>query len=227
MSKHSLLDQIIVQAKKTNNKQTEKQKRIIESAIKLFAEKGYSNTSTSEIAKVAEVSEGTIFKHYGTKDKLLLSLILPYIKEFLPSIADEVFSEIINDTVTTFEEFLRAFLNNRIQFIAENRELFQIVIKEMIYKEELKNELLPYFFEIANPRMTKIVNHFKGQGELIDIPTEKMVNMLLTFIGGFIASRFVLLNKEYISEEEMEEAIRFVLNGISKRNLSKIMHIEQ
>lgn len=215
---HSLLDQVIVQAKKANNKQTEKQKRIIEAAIKLFAEKGYSNTSTSEIAKVAEVSEGTIFKHYGTKDTLLLSLIIPYIKEFLPSIADEVFSEIINDTVTTFEEFLRAFLKNRILFISKNRELFQVVIKEMIYKEELKNELLPYFSKTANQHITKIVNYFKEQGELIDIPTEKIVNMLLIFIGGFFISRFVVLNKETIKDDEIEEAIRFVLNGISKRD---------
>ena len=39
---------------------TEKQQRIIETTIKLFAEKGYANTSTAEIAKVAGVSEGTI-----------------------------------------------------------------------------------------------------------------------------------------------------------------------
>ena len=39
-------------------KKTKKQLAIVEAAIKLFAEKGYANTSTAEIAKVAEVSEG-------------------------------------------------------------------------------------------------------------------------------------------------------------------------
>ena len=63
-----MLDDIIAQAKQLNNNQTVKQKKIVDAASKLFAEKGYSNTSTSEIAKLAEVSEGTIFKHYGTKD---------------------------------------------------------------------------------------------------------------------------------------------------------------
>ena len=81
----------------------------------------------------------------------------------------------MNDTVTTFEEFLRAFLKNRNQFFAENREIFQVVIKEMIYKEELKNELLPYFFEIATPRFTEIVNLFKERGEPIDISSEKIL----------------------------------------------------
>ena len=125
LSKKKLLDDIIAQAKQVNNNQTVKQKKIVDAASKLFAEKGYSNTATSEIAKLAEVSEGTIFKHYGTKDKLLLSLIVPYLKEFIPSLADEAFSESLNDSVTTFEEFLRAFLKNRIQFLSENLKFFR------------------------------------------------------------------------------------------------------
>ncbi|WP_456274875.1 TetR/AcrR family transcriptional regulator [Bacillus sp. AK031] len=31
--------------------------------MQLFAKKGYANTSTSEIAKVAGVAGGTIFRH--------------------------------------------------------------------------------------------------------------------------------------------------------------------
>jgi AcrR family transcriptional regulator len=56
---------------------TEKQKKILESAIEIFAEKGYSATSTSEIAKKAGVAEGTIFRHYKTKKELLLSIVAP------------------------------------------------------------------------------------------------------------------------------------------------------
>lgn len=68
---------------KTNSskKQTDKQQKIAEVAISLFAEKGYENTSTSEIAKEAGVAEGTFFRHYKTKDNLLLSKILPFMKE--------------------------------------------------------------------------------------------------------------------------------------------------
>ena len=54
---------------------TEKQKKIIVSAIQSFAEKGYSATSTSEIAKKAGVAEGTIFRHYKTKKDLLLAIV--------------------------------------------------------------------------------------------------------------------------------------------------------
>ena len=48
-----------------NKTMTAKRKKILETSIDLFAKNGYSNTSTSEIAKIAGVAEGTIFKHFG------------------------------------------------------------------------------------------------------------------------------------------------------------------
>ncbi|PGQ37584.1 TetR/AcrR family transcriptional regulator, partial [Bacillus thuringiensis] len=44
--------------------------RILEAAISLFGEKGYSSTTTREIAEKAKVSEVTIFRHFGNKEKL-------------------------------------------------------------------------------------------------------------------------------------------------------------
>lgn len=196
-------------------KLTVKQERIIKAAIQLFAEKGYSNTSTAEIAKLAEVSEASIFKQYGKKDKLLLSLTIPYVKEFFPTMADATFSGIMSIS-DSFESFLLAFLKNRIEFISQNREIFQIVVKEIIYKEELKNELIPYLSEVIFSRLAKVTEVFKERGELIDIPTERILKMLSTFVGGFFASRFVLLNMQSISEDEIEDAVRFVMNGIKR-----------
>ncbi|GGH10118.1 TetR/AcrR family transcriptional regulator [Paenibacillus segetis] len=196
-------------------KQTEKQKRIIEEAIRLFAEKGYSNTSTAEIAKSAEVSEASIFKQYGTKDKLLLSLIIPYFKEIFPAIADEKLNEIMSVS-GDFEGFLLAFLKNRSEFITENKEIFQVFIKEVFYKDELKNELIPYFSEVVPSRLLKIIEFYKERGELIDIPSDQIFKMLITFVGGFFASRFVLLNTESVSDNEIADVVRFIMNGIKK-----------
>ncbi|NGF55850.1 TetR/AcrR family transcriptional regulator [Parapedobacter sp. SGR-10] len=52
-----------------------RKERIMHSALNLFAEKGYSDTSTKEISIHAGVSEALIFKHFGNKDALLSHLI--------------------------------------------------------------------------------------------------------------------------------------------------------
>lgn len=54
---------------------TEKKERILQSALKLFAEQGYNGTSTSKIAKDAEVSEALIFRHFDNKEGLLKAVL--------------------------------------------------------------------------------------------------------------------------------------------------------
>ncbi len=52
-----------------------RKEKILEAALALFAENGYADTSTKEIANQAGVSEALIFKHFGNKDSLLAHLI--------------------------------------------------------------------------------------------------------------------------------------------------------
>mgnify|MGYP000380303092 CR=1 FL=1 len=54
---------------------TEKQEKILEAALKLFAEKGYSAVSTSKVAREAGVSEGLIFRHFTNKEGLLQAIM--------------------------------------------------------------------------------------------------------------------------------------------------------
>jgi AcrR family transcriptional regulator len=55
-----------------------KRARILDAALTLFAEGGYEATSTSSIAKLAGVSEGTVFHHFGSKQGLLAAVATRY-----------------------------------------------------------------------------------------------------------------------------------------------------
>lgn len=207
---HDLFDKLMT-AQKTK---TVKQRKIIETTIKLFSEKGFANTSTAEIAKMAEVSEGTIFKHYGTKDKLLLAILLPFVKESLPSMANEVFDEILTENTTTFDQFLRGVIKNRVDFINGNKELFRVFVKEIIYKDELKKEIFPHFIKNISLFIIRAVEEFKQRGELVNKPTDQILKFIATVFGGFFVSRFALFEDYTISEEEIENVVCFVMDGI-------------
>ena len=69
--------------------------RIMDAALRIFAEKGFQNATITEISKEAGVSEATIYEYFGTKEDLLFAIpekisnqtydesskILPYIKD--------------------------------------------------------------------------------------------------------------------------------------------------
>lgn len=53
----------------------DKKEKILNAALELFASDGYHAVSTSKIAKVAQVSEGLIFRHYKNKQGLLDAIL--------------------------------------------------------------------------------------------------------------------------------------------------------
>lgn len=48
--------------------------RVLETALQLFSERGYFNTSIHDIRRAAGVSIGAIYHHFGNKETLALSL---------------------------------------------------------------------------------------------------------------------------------------------------------
>ncbi|MEW6777156.1 MAG: TetR/AcrR family transcriptional regulator [Bdellovibrionota bacterium] len=55
--------------------------KIIEAAVKLFAEKGYRATSVATIAKACGISTATVFWHFQTKERLLQGIFSDMISE--------------------------------------------------------------------------------------------------------------------------------------------------
>ncbi|MEE9213580.1 MAG: TetR/AcrR family transcriptional regulator [Thermodesulfobacteriota bacterium] len=55
--------------------------KILETAIELFANKGFSGTTTKEIADEASVNEALIFRHFSTKSDLYAAIIEKKIQE--------------------------------------------------------------------------------------------------------------------------------------------------
>lgn len=49
--------------------------RLIKAALELFAIQGVTETTTRQIAELAEVNEATLFRHFGNKHSLLLAVI--------------------------------------------------------------------------------------------------------------------------------------------------------
>ncbi|MCX7820531.1 MAG: TetR/AcrR family transcriptional regulator, partial [Brevinematales bacterium] len=62
--------------------------RILDAAIKLFAEKGFDATSVDEIAKCAEINKAMIYYYFSSKEELLSSIIRKSINEFTSIIED-------------------------------------------------------------------------------------------------------------------------------------------
>ena len=56
---------------------------IVTAALELFAERGYQQTTVAEIAEAAEVSKGTLFAYFPSKEEIVFADTAPLREELL------------------------------------------------------------------------------------------------------------------------------------------------
>jgi AcrR family transcriptional regulator len=78
---------------------TDKQQAVLTACLALFSRKGFDATSTKDIAQLAHVSEGTVYKKYRSKQGLLDALLAPLATVVVPRLAKEFMGEITLATI--------------------------------------------------------------------------------------------------------------------------------
>src|SRR5919106_475050 len=110
-----------------------RREQIVEAATRVFANKGFRRATTREVARAAGVSEGTIYNYFEDKDALLMA-ILDRLNETERRAED--FGE---GMATDFRGFLEQYLRRRMSLIWENREVFRVVLSEMLVNVQLRD----------------------------------------------------------------------------------------
>src|SRR5881397_1673880 len=60
---------------KKDEQSTRSRERLVQAATRLFAERGYRDTSVQAIGEAAGISRGSIFWHFGSKEGLLWAVV--------------------------------------------------------------------------------------------------------------------------------------------------------
>ncbi len=212
-----LLRQILDVTEK-DKRMSEKQKNIIKAAIELFAEKGFSATSTSEIAKRAGVAEGTIFRHYKTKKDLLMAITMPTLIEgVVPFLAQDFAEEVFQKEYADFETFLKAIIKNRFEFAKDNGKVIKIYFMELMYHDELRTQFSEIFMTHVKEHFDALIDFYKEKGELADMPNSTIMRALITNIVGFILTRFIVMpDAAWDDEAEINFTVRYMMQGLVK-----------
>ncbi len=197
---------------------TEKQKDIIAAATELFAEKGFAATSTSEIAKKAGVAEGTIFRHYQTKKELLMSIVTPMMVRLIAPTVKKDMNEVLDQSFASFEEFIKAMIENRRKFIEKNLPLFRIIIQEIPFHPELKEQFIEYIGKEVFERFSFIVAHFQEKGQIVNMPVSTVIRLMISTIFGYIMARNIIAPEaDWDDEVEIERTVQFLMKGLAPK----------
>ncbi|MBI5193602.1 MAG: TetR/AcrR family transcriptional regulator [Nitrospirae bacterium] len=194
---------------------TTTKKKILESTLKLISEKGYLGTTTKDIAYESGITEVTLFRHFGTKERLFEEVLKCY--TFLPKLK-EVISEIEGDSIN-YGDTLKKISLRFFETLKERKSFVRILSSEMNVYPEKTREVFSKFIDETNK---VLAGYFKSQQNV------GILRRFDTEIGarGFLGMLFCYFNVEEIvmgksisrkkMEKVIQEFVEIFVNGTLK-----------
>ncbi|WP_164929250.1 TetR/AcrR family transcriptional regulator [Gloeobacter violaceus] len=113
---------------------TDNRRKILDASQHLFAQQGFGNTPTSQIAKRAGIAEGTIFRYFPTKKDILIELVTSGWVTILTDLLTEL-SQMAS--YTHVENVMR----NRMRDMHSNMDLMKVCFFEAQFHPDLRDRV--------------------------------------------------------------------------------------
>lgn len=144
--------------KADSKKNSDKHRRIIEAAVKVFAKNGFFNSKVSEIARAANVADGTIYLYFQNKDDILICLFEEEMSKVLTKMRHAL--EGITDPAQKLERFALAHLS----LVEEAQELAEIIQVEIRQSSKFMKEYSNQQFHEYLNIISTIIKEGQAQG---------------------------------------------------------------
>lgn len=202
--------------------------KILEAALTLVSEKGYLGATTREISHLAGISELTLFRHFGAKEKLFEELLktytfLPKLKEMLPDIShlpcEQGLKRIGIEQLKTLKlrkSLIKIFVSEIGQYPDKLKEVHDNFINDMI-------ETLTGYFSNLQKKSQGDSRISQGDSQRLSVSLNKDISPELTarVFLGMIFSYFLfeeIFRNRSLSDDEIETVVdnyvSIILHGV-------------
>lgn len=191
---------------------SEKENKILNSALELFVEKGFHGTSTSSISKNAGVSTGILFHYFSTKKTLIIELYLNIKERFYRNMVQNL------DNTDDIDESMKNMWYDTIDWVNNNRLDFKYLIQYSASPFNIEKHNTPLLDEYDNKTAAFFAKGI-NEGYFRNINIGLLRNNLYHIIVSlFEVADFVgFINNELI-EQAFESAVSSIKECKIKEN---------
>lgn len=232
---------------------TSTRQRIIQTALELFISQGVSNTTTRQIANLAEVNEVTLFRHFRNKYGLLLAVIeeSPTVTNLRDTLIQRLhpssdISQVLKDYASNFlhaleqvPELVRSLIGDAEQYPAENQrilgqELTEVngyvaqYLAEAIRRGNLSTHLPP-------DKLASLLNGLLLGYTVIEFTSkfhglwrdqdEFLENLVQLFLHGAVSSTFTASSQIRYGTEPDLGSVEMILRGNNFANVHEVLDL--
>ncbi len=187
----------------------DKRARILESAMKIFAEKGFFSATVAQVARAAGVADGTIYLYFKSKDELLFALF------------DEKMAQLLAEARTETQagenglDRLQRVMMLHLRLVEENPELARVLILELrqsstFLKDYDKAQLAAYL-----GLLWRLVRQGQDEGTIRRDVSAHTVSRAIFGALDELALGWLLAQRKFSLEKVAEEVVGLFVTGLA------------
>lgn len=212
-SQESKLSDWLKESELYENPFTEKQKNILAAAEELFGRHGFAETSTSEIAKKAGVTEKTLFKHFPKKTDLLRRIVFGIAIKTIVPMQVRMMQQITSRDFQSFEDMFETIALNRFETGEVHGTRIKVLLEELLFNPKFQKDFIELFSSQVLTFGSKLMERMQERGLVrSDIPVRMLIGTMLSVIIGTVFSRIVL-GAKWIEKDELRRLGTLLAEG--------------
>lgn len=173
----------------------ERKQEILDTAMRLFYEKGYEKTSITDIAKAIGVAQGLCYRYFPSKETLFDSAIEQYAEELV-----RPFSAPQNDSQLTLKEIIETM-----PVIIETEDNDYYKVLHIVENKKFHDQLTLRVCEKLSKIVVKLLEGAKKKGE---IEIDDIYTAAIFCVYGQIG---ILFDENYTAKEKGKRIRDFLI----------------
>ncbi|WP_305638066.1 TetR/AcrR family transcriptional regulator [Polaromonas sp.] len=159
-------------------------------AAQLLAVRGVAQTSTRDIAALAQTTERTLFKHFGSKDGLVRAVLEEAVLVHLAPLSLQALTRAIDGCQGDVQAWHQELLTSRLLAWQGAPELTRLLLVELLRDASLRERFTAQWLPAAWAPLTALFAQLQGNGKLrADLPPDRLARLFLSLNLGFLVTR--------------------------------------
>jgi TetR/AcrR family fatty acid metabolism transcriptional regulator len=186
----------------------DKRQRIIDVALKSFSHRGFYRTRISDIAKDANVADGTVYLYFKGKEDMLTAIFDQFMERFLNTLQSEL------KGIEGAPRRLQRIIELHLKRLGENRDLSTVVQIELRHTSRFmdmysRGRLRDYFLLIDS-----VLKAGKQEGSIRSDLNTWFATKCIFGVVDEAATNWVLSKHNYRLHSMVDPIMEFIMAGI-------------
>ncbi|GAA3262972.1 Transcriptional regulator TetR family [Lactococcus lactis subsp. lactis] len=213
MSEEQTLNEVYADTLKKMENLTEKQKKVLQASLELFASQGFEATTSQQIAKRAGVSVGSVYHTFPTKQAILVAVLAPIFEGTMDTVANQFNDNTFGKGFESVEELVKVTIADRFYFADKNINVIRLMLGQMLVNSVFVEDLKKFFEQQAKQLVLPTIIRLQAEQKIKNLPIEKILQILFYPLATYIGKRVLGINNMSL-EEEIEFATEITIKTL-------------